>query len=479
VKPIRIALVVLLALSLHAQVVEQTTPPPPSAPRLPHLPQPVEKTLANGLRVIVVETHNVPLVSARLVIRNGAEADPPVRAGTAETTAALLTKGTTTKSAEEIASGIDALGASIEAEAAFDESMVNLTVMSSKLPEAMAFVADVVRHPTFKKDEIARQKAQTIDSLEVSLHDPASLAEFVISHEVFGATPYGHNLSGTPESIKRITRDDLVRFHKRYYRPDNAILVVAGEVAPADAFAIAEQLFGSWKGVGPKPAPSAKKPLPTTSRVLVVDMPDAGQAAVVVGRPGLRRADPSYFVAQVANAILGGGYSSRLNEEIRVKRGLSYGAGSGFEVRRDVGPFTASAQTKNESAAEVAGIIVDEMNRLGAAAVEDKEMTPRKAILIGSFARGLESSRGIVQRLSGLALYGLPLDEITRYIGNVESVTPAQVQSAAKKYLTGKAVDVIIVGNAKAFVEPLKKRFGKVVVIPIGKLDLNSATLAK
>jgi zinc protease len=464
---------------LFAQVAEQTTPPAPSAPHQPQIPTPVEKTLANGLRVIVVETHNVPLVSARLTIKTGAEADPAGHAGLADTTASLLTKGTTMKSAEEIARGVEALGASLDSGAGFDASNTDLNVMSPKLAEAMGFLADVVRHPTFRKDEIERQKAQAIDALNVDLHDPDALAHFVLTRVVFGDTPYGHNLGGTPESIGRITRDDVVKFHQRYYRPDNAVLVMAGEVKAADAFALAQKLFGSWKGTGPKRASPKPSSASGKSRVVVIDMPDAGQASVYVARRGLRRADPQYFAAQVANAVLGGGYSSRLNEEIRIKRGLSYGAGSGFDFRRDVGPFTAGAQTKNESAADVAGIVVDEMNRMSSVAVEAAELTPRKATLIGDYARGIETSRGLTRRLAALALYGLPLEEISRYITGVQAITPEQVRDVSKNALATEPADVVIVGDAKKFLEPLKVRFRNVEVIPAEKVNLNGANLRR
>jgi zinc protease len=475
----RLIVIALLAFSAFAQVAEQTTPPAPSAPRQPHIPTPVEKTLANGLRIIVVETHNVPLVSARLVINTGGEADPAGHAGLADTTASLLTKGTATRSAEAIAQGVEALGATLTSGAAFDGSNVDLNVMSPKLPEAMAYVADVVRHPTFKKDEVERQKAQTIDALNVDLSEPDSLARFIASRVVFGETPYGHNLSGTPQSIARITRDDVTKFHRRYYRPDNAVLVMAGEVKAADAFALAQKLFGTWKATGPKPVMAKAKALPSKSQVVVVDMPDAGQAAVYIARAGLRRADPAYLAAQVANAVLGGGYSARLNEEIRIKRGLSYGAGSSFDFRRDTGPFTASAQTKNESAAEVAGIIVDELNRMATSAVEEAELTSRKATLIGDYARGIETSHGLVRRLAALASYGLPLGEISSYITGVQGIGPEQVRELAKSSLANGPVDVVIVGDAKKFLEPLKARFKNVDVIPVAQLDLNAGNLKK
>jgi zinc protease len=468
----------LVLVPAFAQV--ETTPPPPAAPRPVQIPKPVEKTLANGLRVIVIEKKGVPLVAARLLIRNGGEADPANLPGLADTTASLLSKGTTTRNAEEIARGVEALGATMDTGAGWDDSYGDLDVMSSKLPEAMAFLADVVRHPTFKQEEIDRLRKQNIDALSVAMRQPGRLASFVITHVIFGAGPYGHNLGGTPESLARIKRDDIVAFHRDYYRPDNAILVIGGDIAPAKAFAAAQELFGGWKPVsGSKLAPMASSKGWPEPQVVVVDMPAAGQAAVVVGRPGLARNDSAYHLSLVANSVLGGGYSSRLNEEIRVKRGLSYGANSSFDLRREPGPFTASAQTKNESAGEVAGLIVDEMNKLGTTAVADDELGPRKAVLIGGFGRQLETNSGVVGRIGTLALYGLSLDEINRYVSGVQRVGSDDVQKFAAAHLSGTSASVVIVGDAKKFLPALQQRFKNVEVIPIDALDVNSATLRK
>ena len=456
----------LLALALVAQV--ETTPPPPAAPRQPEIPTPVEKTLANGVRVLVVEKHGLPLVTERLVIRGGGEADPPQLAGLADMTASLLTKGTKTRTAKQIAEGVEALGTTLDSGAGFDASFVSIDVLSPNLGAATAFVADVARNPTFKTEELERLRDQNIDDLRVALRQPQTLARIVAQRAIFGTAPYGHNLGGTPESLQRIKREDVARFHAEHYGPSNAILVFVGDVAAADAFAIAEKTFGDWRGGGGTKATitlkSGEAALPPP-RVVVIDMPEAGQAAVLVGRVGLRRADPLYPVAQVTNAVLGGGYSSRLNEEIRIKHGLSYGAGSGFEFRRNAGPFIAGAQTKNESAADVAGIIVDELAKLGHEPVDDVELTPRKASLIGDFGRSLETSSGIASRVAGLALYGLSVDEIRRYIPNVQAVTAADVQKFASAHLGGDFT-IVIVGDAKKFLDPLKKRFGNVEVVP-------------
>jgi len=467
-----------------AAFAQQTTPPPPAAPRPLTLPQPVDRTLANGLRVIVVPRHDVPLASAKLMIRRGSEADPADLAGLAGITAQLLTQGTKTRSAEQIARGVEALGASIMSDADFDESWVDISVMSPNLGKAMDYVADVAMNPSFKPEEIERLRQQSIDALRVAMQDPQSLARFVAARVVFGEAPYGHNSGGTLESLAKIQRDAIVNFHDRYFRPDNAVLVVAGDVNADDVFAMAEKWLGGWSVAASASAAAPSDALKRVAtqeqpRVVVIDMPDAGQASVVATRKGLRRNDPLYFTAIVANSVLGGGYSSRLNEEIRVKRGLSYGAGSAFDLRRDVGAFSASAQTKNESAAEVAGLLVDEMARLGTDEVQETELVPRKAGLIGNFARSLETSAGIVDRVSFLALHGLSPDEISRYVAGVQGIKPGEVREFATQYFGAAGTSVVIVGDAKKFLEPLKKRFPDAEVIPIEQLDLNAAALMR
>lgn len=473
IRRLGIALVVSLPLFATPPL---PAPPPPAAPREVRLPKPVEKTLDNGLRVIVVPKHDIPLVAARLLVKSGAASDPAGRAGVAQLTSAVVTKGTKTRTAEEIARGIEALGATMSASAQWDASSIDVSVMSKHLPRAIELVADVARNATFAKDEFEREQAQTIDVLQVELSEPAAIAEAVASRLIFGGAPYGNRLGGTPASVQSIKRDDLVSFHKRHYRPENAVLVLAGDVKPETAFRMAQSAFGSWKrGAAPAPRAVAKPGEPTRPRVVIIDMPESGQAAVVIGRTGIRRADPAYLPAIVANSVLGGGYSSRLNQEIRIKRGLSYGAGSSFEARAAAGPFTADAQTKHESAPEVAAIIVAELARLSTAGVPESELTPRKAALIGSFAESLESTSGVVNRLSALALYGLPLTEINRYISGVQGVTAEQVRRFAAANL--RDAHIVIAGNAKEFEAALRKQFSDVEVISLADLDLASPTL--
>jgi zinc protease len=473
-----------IAMTTDISHAQQEQPPAPSAPRPAQFPKPVEKSLKNGLRVVVVERPGSSLVSAQVLIKQGGEVDPPQLAGLADMTATLLTKGTEKRSAPEIAEAIEALGGQLESGARWDASLADVTIMNSRLEPAMAILADVVRRPTFKEEEIERLRQQTQDELSVAMSQPGTVARFVASRVVFGDSPYGHPLSGTLESIGRIKRDDIVRLHSTYYRPDNAILVIGGDIKAADAFNISERLFGDWvKPSTPAPAPSAETPKEMTAdskpRVVVIDMEHAGQAAVVLARTGLKRTDPEYFRGLVTNSVLGGGYSARLNQEIRIKRGLSYGASSALDVRRGIGPFLAATQTKNESGAIVASLLVDELGRLASDTVPDTELTPRKAALMGNFARNLEATQGLVAQVGSLALYGLGLDEINNYLNNVQAITAGDVQKFAGARLDTKGANIIIVGNAKMFIDELRKRFPNVEVIPEKELDLNSATLRK
>lgn len=470
----------LFAPAMTRAQTPQATPPPPGQPRSVQFPKPVEKTLSNGLRVIVIERAGAPLVAGQLLIKNGGEADPAELAGLSNMVADLITKGTEKRSATQIAEAVEALGGSLDSSARWDATRVGVNVISSKIGPALEILSDVVRRPTFKEDEIERLRLQTIDDLTVELGEPSAIAQYVAARVVFGDTPYGKPLAGTTESITRISRTDIVQFHGRYYRPDNAILVLGGAIKSADAFRLAAQYFGDWK----KPD-TALPPMPKTTlaasggpRVIVVDKPDAGQAAVLVARSGITRRDPDYFIGIVANSVLSG-YSGRLNQEIRIKRGLSYGAGSSLEARREVGPFSASAQTKNISAAEVAELLMREVTRLSTEPVPDIEMTPRKAVVAGNFARNLETAAGLVAQVGSLALHGISFDEINRYIGKVQTITAADLQRFASARLGAKETNIVIVGNAKDFLPALRKQYEKVEVIPVAELDLNTALLRK
>jgi len=479
-----LALPAIAMLSLSVCVLAQApqaTPPPPSAPRTVQFPKPIEKTLPNGLRVVVVQRSEMPLISAQLLIKSGGEVDPADLSGAADMTAALLTRGTNTRTATQIAEAVEALGGSINSAARWDSSVVGVDVMSSRIGAALGILADVVRNPAFKDEEIDRLRRQYLNNLKVALGQPGAIARFAAARLVYRDAPYGHPLSGTPESLPRIKRDDITRLHGMFYRPDNAILVIGGDITPESGFAIAEKYFGDWQ----KPANELPRMTMTTPaseagnrRILVIDMPDAGQAAVLAVRRGINRGSPDYFRGIVSNSILNG-YSGRLNWEIRVKRGLSYGAGSALDTRRWAGSFSASAQTKNESGAEVASLTLAEISKLASGDLPDSELTTRKASLNGGFARALETTGGLVSQVSSLAIYGVNFDQINQFVSSVQAVKAADVKNFAATNLNIDSTSLIVVGDAKKFLPELQKAFPQVEVIKASELDLNSATLRR
>lgn len=466
------SLTLLLLSFTTAVAVEIEGMPKPAEPRPAKLAVPQEKTLANGLRVIVVERPGVPLLSAELIVRSGSETDPEKLAGLAKFTASLLTQGTAQRTAPQIASEIEALGASLAADAGWDSIDLALKTLSTNADAAFAILADVARNPQFAPEEIERHRRQALDDLRLALEMPGQVARVVATRALLGASPYAHPAEGTLASLPRLQRTDIAALHARVFVPGNAVLVMAGNVTAAEGFALAEKVFGDWPA-GKTPAPFPAKAGGQKPRAILVDLPHAGQAAVSVGGPGLAKADAAFTIAEVANAVLGTGYSSRLNQEIRLKRGLSYGAKSSLTTSREFGLFAASCQTKNESAAEVVGLIRTELKRLSTEPIAGDYFASRKAVLTGNFARELETNDGYVARVADLALHGLPLDTLAKRIERIQSVTVEEVRAFAEKQLSPDAMTVVVVGRAKDVAKGLRAVFPKLEVIPQSKLDLD------
>jgi zinc protease len=462
-----------------ADPAKRQAPPAIGAPVQPVLPTPAEKTLANGLRVIVARSSDLPLVSAELTVRSGSAADPQGMAGAASMAADLLTEGTTTRSAVDIARETEALGANLTAGSGWESSTVGLNVMPQNLAPAMTIMADVARNPVFKPEELERVRKESLDALSVAYQRPGTVANFAAAPLIYAGSPFGHVAGGTPTSLTRIGRDALVGMHDAYWRPDNAILVITGDLTPEEGFALAEKNFGDWARP-PTPLP----PVPVadmTSRphAVVIDMPQSGQAGVVVAKTAIVRSDPRYYAGLVANTVLGGGYSARLNEEIRIKRGLSYGANSSLTARQSTGAFTASAQTKPQSAPQVVALMRQEIARLGQTPPTADELTARKSVLVGDYGRDLATTDGLAAILSDLALYGIDLSEVQAYTAKVEAVSPQQVTDFAASVLDPAKATVVVAGDAKLFSADIAKVLPDAQTIPLDQLDLDSPTLRK
>jgi zinc protease len=275
-----------------------------------------------------------------------------------------------------------------------------------------------------------------------------------------------------------MTRDDALKFHQTWWRPDNAILVITGDVTPEAGFQLAEEALGAWKKPEtPLPAVQAASAAAASSTPLLVNIPKIGQAAVLMGRVGPSRNAPDYFPTLVVNDVLGGGYSARLNSEIRIKRGLSYGASSGLAARKQGAPIIAAAQTRNDAVPQVVDLMSGELTRLGTAPVSPAEIESRKAVLIGNFGRSVETTGGLAGQLSALAQFGLPLDKLQTFAADIQAVTPEQMAAAARAHFDPARASLVVVGDGAVFGSKLKARFPKLEQIPIDQLNLDSATL--
>jgi zinc protease len=433
-------------------------PPPPAAARAIEMPPIAERQLANGMKLIVIERRASPVVTAELVIDAGPEADRPAKAGTAALLASVLTKGAVRDgrrvSATQIAQQAEALGGALEAASTWRATGVGMTVITPNMPAALALIADVVRRPTLSAAEVQRGRDVALDELKVALSSPGDVAAMAAQRVYWGAGSYG--ASATPTTLKRIAADDVARFHRGWFRPDAATLIVAGDIGADDAVALAQRHFGDWKAPRtalPAIAAFATAPKPGDARTVLIDMPGSGQSAVMVAAAfpasGEQEAQ-AQRVGEVANAVLGVGYSSRLNQEIRIKRGLSYGATSRVQSHPVGGMLMARVQTKNASAAEVLQLARGEILRLAESPVPPEEFAARKAVLIGNFAEQLDTTAGLAELVLRQRSRGRPVAELARTVADIEAVTADQVRDFARQRWAADHLIGVVAGDLKA-----------------------------
>jgi len=458
-----------------APETERTQPPEPGLLVAGRVPPAYQKTLAHGLDVVVAPKAGLPLLAASLRIPTGSALDPAEKAGLAALTADLVTRGTRTRSATDIASQIESLGASIGAGAGPDATDVRLSVRSDRASEAFVILSDVVMNPAFEEPERERAVQETLAWQMLSMRQPGSVGSMTMTRALFGGSGYGGVI--TPDSVGAISTSDLSNFHKTRWGPVGAVLVIAGDITPEAGFMLAEAAFGEWTQEAAQPEiPRSSEPT-GARRTVTVDIPAMGQAAVLLGSIGPSRLSEDFVEATVANAVLGGGYSSRLNTEIRIRRGLSYGAGSGLAARRQPGPIIASAQTRNDAVPDVARLMLAEFERLGTEEIPARELEARKASIIGNFGRSVETTAGLAGQYSALAQFDLPLDKLQVYAADVAAVTAQRAAAAARRYYDPNQASVVIVGDADIFFEEVRDVFASMERISIDELNLGSSGL--
>ena len=452
---IAFALLATLAAAGAAQQPDRSRPPSPGPPPDLELPARQKHQLQNGLPVWIVEMHEVPVAQVTLIVRGGTAEDPPGKYGVASLTASMLPEGAGSRSSLEIADAIEFLGANLSTSSGIDSASVRLQTPVAVLGEALPIMADVALRPTFPPDGLERLRQQRLTSLLQARDDPATIAALAFSRVVYGpAHRYGTATLGTSETIQAFTRDDLWGFYASLYRPDNATLLVVGDVTADAVMPLLEQHFGGWQAHGAA-AVAVKLPnreQPARRRVYLIDKPGAPQSEIRIGWIGVPRSTPDYFPIQVMNTILGGAFTSRLNLNLREDKGYTYGAGSSFDMRAGPGPFAASAGVQTDKTAESLTEFFKELNGI-LEEVPPDELKRAKNYVALRFPGGFETTGDISRRLEEMIVYSLPDDYFEQYVGQIQAVTAADVQRVARRYIRPDRLAVVVVGD-RATIEP-------------------------
>lgn len=478
-----IAALLLPAAPWHAR--ERSAPPSVPPPEPIALPAPVVRTLPNGLQVLVVERHSLPVLTLRVDIEAGPETDPPNLPGTAQFAASMFNEGTTHRSAIALAEAIDGAGGTFDNSSVWDRSSATLTVLSDQASLGFDLMADMTVNPAYAQTDVERIRKQTISALDVIYSDPAYLADAVSDRLVLAGTPYGHPADGTLEAARHLTPQDLAAFHSREYVPGRSVLAVVGDIAPAAAFAQAEHYFGSWTGPagaaaatplrpgGPQPVSAAQ-----STRILIVDKPDAVQTEIRVAFRGISRSSSDYVALTVANQILGGPASNRLFSDLRGEHGLTYSASSDLDCYLGAGAWVAKTSTRTPETAKAVHRVLDEMKRMREHPISPEELQQAVDYLIGHQALDFETSDGVADHFLELMTYHLPLDTWSSLPATLRRLTVQDVWETTRRYLDPDQATIVLVGNASAFEKEIRK-LAATRVIPIDALDLSAPDLER
>ena len=450
-----------------APAVDLTKPPVLGAPKALSLPAVVNRELPNGLKLIIVEQHELPIADFVLVIRSGAETDEPGKLGTATLATSLLKEGTTTRNSLQIADQEAFLGVDIFAGSGWDATTLQLHTPTAQLDSALALFADIALRPAFPHNELERLRKNRLTSLLQVKDRAPEIANRAYAAIVFGSAAYGRPLTGDEASTNAIQQSDIRRFYDTYFRPNNATLLIVGDVRPDDVERRARALFGGWQRGSVPPASYGQPPAAKGTTIYLVDKPGAAQSSFRIGTVGVPRSTADYFPLTVMNTALGGSFTSRLNQNLRETKGYTYGASSGFSMRRAPGPFTASAEVV---AAKTDSALIEFMKELRAIrdSIPQEELEKTKRYLQLQLPGSFETTGGIAAQLSQLVRYDVPLSFYNSYTQGIAAVTAADVQRVARQYIDPDRLAIVIVGDRKSIEPTLRAtKVGEVTVVDI------------
>ena len=448
------AIAALASVAILAQAPDRSHPPVPGPPAALRLPSIQKLKLSNGLPVWIVELHEVPVAQINLVVLSGTANDPPGKYGVASLVAAMLEEGAGSRSALEVADAIDYLGADLGATTTSDLSAIRLHVPVARLADALPIMADVALRPAFPKDELERQRSQRLTSLLQGRDDPPTISSVAFSRILYGkGHRYGTPQMGTAETIKTFTVEDLRGFYTATFRPDNAVLLAVGDITADKAVPLFEKSFGAWKATdaGASEKLPATEP-PAARTIYLIDKPGAAQSQIRIGTIGVPRSTADFFPIQVMNTILGGSFTSRLNNNLREVHGYTYGASSSFDMRAGAGPFVAQAGVQTDKTSEALKEFFNELNAI-LKPVPAEELGRARNYVALRYPSAFETTGDISRRLEDALVYKLPDDYFAKYVQNIQAVTAADVQRVAQKYVKPDHLAVVVVGDQKV-IEP-------------------------
>ena len=464
---------VAASVTLAAQQPDRKQPPPLGPAPALKLPAIQKQLLSNGLAVWIVEHHEVPLAQINLIVRSGSAADPIGKYGVGSLTAAMLDEGAGTRSSLDLADAIEFLGANLSTASSFDASSVRMSVPVSKLAEALPLMSDVALRPSFPVSELDRLRKERLTGLLQARDNAGALIQLAFPRIVFGPTHrYGTSANGLPATIEALTVDDLKTFYRSHFRPDNATLLVVGDLAPATALPMLEKAFGNWKadGMAPLVADVPNAPQLTKRQVYLVDKPDAAQSQIRIGWVGVSRSTPDYAVLEVLNTVLGGSFTSRLNQNLREKNGYAYGASSGFDMRLSAGPFLASAGVQTDKTADALKEFFNELNGILTPVPPDELAKARNYVALG-FPGEFETTGDMARKLEELVIYNLPDTTFSDFVPSVTAVTAADLQRAAAHFIQPERMAVVVVGDLKVIEGPIRAlNLGPITRVPVDSL---------
>ena len=413
--------------------------------------------LPNGLRVIVVPNHEVPYVNVQLGFENGAWTES--KPGTASLAMSMLTRGTSKHSEKELAEDLDTYAIELGGSATMDSVRVDVGCLTEHLDRAMGFMREVVREPKFPADEFEKLRKQTRASLAVAAADASFKAERELRRTLYGTHPYARLATGEAKDVDALSVEDCKAWWKDFFRPRQAVLIFAGDITAERALALAEKTFGDWHvdGAAPQPAATATPAGNLERKIYLIDQPGAVQSQIRVGQLGILRSHPGYAAATVASSYFGGAFNSRLNETIRVKKGLTYGARGGYGYQRFGGSFVASTFSKTESTALALQAVLDEIQRFLSEKPTDKELADTKSYFVGSFASDRETPQQIATELWMLELNKLPVDFFEQTLERVGKADAEACTKLAQQTLDPKHMVIVVVGNAAKIKADLEK----------------------